>query len=163
MTTRPMLFGSLQSGHSYKVRLALLLLGIEHGYRAIDLSPPRADRDPDAVAQWLFWDANRIGLSLPNYRLCRRFGADVPVDVANWLHARMTADLAALDAALAGGAYLLGRNISAADIACSAYLSYRDVPGLDLDDYPAISDWLARIAALPGWRAPHKVMGLSTA
>lgn len=106
------LYGSLQSGHSYKVRMALLLWNLPHDYRSIDLSVPAAERDPEwrrasrfgevpvlicsgralcqsnaillhlarthgilgwerdpeLVGEWLFWEANRIGLSLPNYR-----------------------------------------------------------------------------------------------
>lgn len=206
MNARPLLFGALLSGHSYKARLALLLLGIGHDYRAIDLSRPRAERDPDwagwsrfgevpvlvvdghaivqsnaillhlarrhdapgwredrdRVTQWLFWEANRIGLSLPNYRLSRLSEAPPSYEVIEWLRERMLADLATLESALADGAFLLGDAVSVADIACSAYLLYRDVPGLDLGDYPAIDGWLGRIAALPGWRAPHAVMGTST-
>lgn len=206
MNTCPLLFGALLSGHSYKARLALLLLGIEHDYRAIDLTQPRAGRDPDwerwtrfgevpvlvsdgraiaqsnaillhlarthealgwradrdRIAEWLFWEANRIGLSLPNYRLSRLSGAQPASDVVAWLRERMLADLATLDGALADRAFLLGEAVSVADIACSAYLLYRDVPGLDLGDYPAIDGWLGRIAALPGWRAPQAVMGIST-
>lgn len=206
MSGRPLLFGALLSGHSYKARLALLLLGVAHDYRAIDLSRPRIGRDPDwarwsrfgevpvlvadgrAVAQsnaillylarmhdalgwrddrdaateWLFWEANRIGLSLPNYRLSRLSGTPPPPDVVEWLRERMMVDLATLESVLADRTFLLGEAVSVADIACSAYLLYRDVPGLDLRDYPAIDGWLARIAALPGWCAPLEVMGLST-
>jgi glutathione S-transferase len=39
------LFGARNSGHSYKVRLFLLLAGIPHLYRSVDLSVPR-DRRP---------------------------------------------------------------------------------------------------------------------
>jgi glutathione S-transferase len=197
------LFGSLHSGHSYKARLALLMLGIEHDYRAIDIAVPRAARDPDwrrhsrfgevpvliangvpivqsdaillhlcrthgalgwpeqadGVTSWLFWEANRIGFSLPNYRFHALFG-DGPGDaVMAWLHGRMLADLAALEEAVTASPFLLGDALTAADIACGAYLLYRDLPGLDLEVYPAISAWLARIEARPGWRAPQDVMG----
>ena len=207
MSGRPLLFGARLSGHSYKARLALLLLGIGHDYRAIDLSRPRAGRDPDwarwsrfgevpvlgadgratvqsnaillhlararnalgwrdnpdAATEWLFWEANRIGLSLPNYRLSQLSGTPRPPDVVEWLRERMMVDLATLESALADRAFLLGDVVSVADIACSAYLLYRDVPDLDLGDYPAIDRWLARIAALPGWRAPLEIMGCRAA
>lgn len=206
MSGRPLLFGALLSGHSYKARLALLLLGVGHDYRAVDLSRQRAGRDPDwarwsrfgevpvlvadgrAIVQsnaillhlarahdalgwredrdgsteWLFWEANRIGLSLPNYRLSRLSDAPPPPDVVEWLRERMLADLATLESVLADRAFLLGDAVSVADIACGAYLLYRDVPGFDIGDYPAIDGWLGRISALPGWRAPQAVMGLST-
>lgn len=197
------LFGSLHSGHSYKARLALLLLGIEHDYRAIDIAVPREARDPewrqrsrfgevpvlvangapivqsnaillhlcrthralgwpeqaDGITSWLFWEANRIGFSLPNYRYHTLFGGAPGDAVMAWLHDRMLADLAALEAAVSTSPFLLGDTLTAADIACGAYLLYRDLPGLDLDDFPAIRAWLARIEARPGWRAPQAVMG----
>ena len=41
------LFGNLHSGHSYKARLALLMLGLEHAYRPVDIALPREARDPE--------------------------------------------------------------------------------------------------------------------
>lgn len=41
------LYGNRESGHSYKVKLALTLLGLEHEYRPVDLSIDRANRPPD--------------------------------------------------------------------------------------------------------------------
>lgn len=38
------LFGARQSGHSFKVRLFLLLAGIEHEYTCIDIGQPRDQR-----------------------------------------------------------------------------------------------------------------------
>ena len=203
MTAHYTLYGSLYSGHSYKARLALLLLGIAHDYRAIDIARPRSERDPEwqrlspygevplliaggeAIAQsnaillflarthealgwpghrtelerWLFWEANRIGFSLANYRFARLFDPSVPTPVALWLHERLMEDLATLDRALDRGAFLLGNEISAADISCSAYLLYRDTPDLEAERYPAVLAWLDRIAALGEWRPPLDVMG----
>lgn len=198
------LYGSLHSGHSYKVRLALLFLGVEHEYCALDLEKPRDLRDSEwlrdspygevplfvtggrpiaqsnailldlarahralgwehpLLEQWLFWEANRIGLSLPNYRLARLFKPDMPAAVSLWMHQRMMDDLQTLDQALIESQFLLGDTISAADIACSAYLFYHDVPDLDLANYPSLSPWLARIQARRGWRAPLEIMGRST-
>jgi glutathione S-transferase len=54
MMTNLNLFGALNSGHSYKVRMFLLLCDITHRYQSVDLSKPRQDR-PDAfraVAQF---------------------------------------------------------------------------------------------------------------
>ncbi|MCA0175749.1 MAG: glutathione S-transferase family protein [Proteobacteria bacterium] len=46
MTDLPTLWGAPESGHSYKVRLALLLAGVPHRYRTVDLAQPRGQRDP---------------------------------------------------------------------------------------------------------------------
>ncbi len=44
---RLLLYGNRESGHSYKVKLALRLLGLEHEYRSVDLALDRCDRPPD--------------------------------------------------------------------------------------------------------------------
>jgi glutathione S-transferase len=41
------LYGNRESGHSYKVKLALTLLGLEHEYRPIDLTIERNKRPPE--------------------------------------------------------------------------------------------------------------------
>jgi glutathione S-transferase len=43
----PVLYGNRESGHCYKVKLALCLLGIEHDYRPVDLQQPHTHRRPD--------------------------------------------------------------------------------------------------------------------
>lgn len=47
---QPILYGNRESGHSYKVRQTLVLLGVAHEYRYVDLLPPRAERRADFVA-----------------------------------------------------------------------------------------------------------------
>lgn len=197
-----LLYGHHESGHSYKARLALVLLGVEHAYQPVDIfAPPeardagwrRASRfgevpvlvddgrpivqsnaillhlarkhgalgwevDPDGLTEWLFWEANRIGLSLPNRRFRVRFGAAAPGEVDDWLDDRLTADLARLDQELANRRFLMGERISAADIACSAYLFFADQVPLDLTRWPAVAAWLDRIRALPGWQHPYDLL-----
>lgn len=46
----PILYGNREAGHSYKVRQTLVLLGMAHEYRYVDLLPPRAERRADFVA-----------------------------------------------------------------------------------------------------------------
>jgi len=52
----------------------------------------------------------------------------------------------------------MGDSVSAADLACAAYLLYDDVPDVDFSAAPRIRDWLNRIRALPGWIAPLRAM-----
>lgn len=195
------LYGHPDSGHSYKVRLALTLLGLEHEYRHVEVSAPREARradwqavsrfgeipvlevdgrpivqsdaillhlaratgrlgwdvDPDRLTEWLFWEANRIGLSLPNLRLHLKWGPRAEA-VEDWLRGRLTADLGRLDEELAGRPFLMGATVSAADIACCGYLFYADQIALDLASWPGVTAWLDRIRALPGWKPPHELM-----
>jgi glutathione S-transferase len=205
----PLLYGSTDSGHAYKVRLFLLLAGLPHRYQWVDLATPRAQRpaafraasrfgevpvwvgaDGQAlcqsnailmhlarqtgqltgapgqwplVMQWLGWEANRIGFSLPNLRLARRW-APQPPDVDAWLLRRTLADLAVLDEALAPGPWLLpGDAPTIADLSCAAYLYWLDQAGLDVAATPAIARWLAALAALPGWRHPDQALAAPAA
>ena len=197
-----LLYGHRESGHSYKVRLALTLLGAAHEYREIDLFAPREQRprdwqvasrfgevpvlvadgrpivqsdgillhlarkhralgwevDPDRLTEWLFWEANRIGISLPNLRLYTHFKLPAEPGVEAWLQGRLTADLTRLDDELGHSHFLLGDAISAADIACCAYLFFADQVAVDLADWPNVAAWLDRIRALPGWQHPYALM-----
>jgi glutathione S-transferase len=202
--SRLVFYGNRESGHSYKVALALTLLGLPYEYRAIDLATPRASRpddfraasrfgevpalvaedrapivqsnaillylagatgrlqgagDMERVTEWLFWETNRIGFSLPNLRYARTFAADTPADVIAWMERRTRADLDRLDAEFAGGRrFLLGEDVSIADLSCCGYLFWPEQAGLDLGGWPGLLGWLDRIRALPGWKPPYELL-----
>jgi glutathione S-transferase len=201
----PILYGHPESGHTYKVALALELAGIEFEYRWVDVFMPRERRAADFQAasrhgeipvlvddgeplvqsnsillhlaathrtlggedahtlaqarEWLFWEANRIGLSLPNLRHYLRFeDARAPQAVFDWLRARLQLDLRRLEQELSARHWLVGPDLSIVDIACFAYLCYDDIK-LDLGDFPRLREWMKRIRALPRWRHPHDLLG----
>jgi glutathione S-transferase len=198
------LYGNRESGHSYKVKLALTLLELEHEYRHVDLTldrckmPPefrevsrygevpvlvtdgeplvqsnailmhlarktgrlRGECDPDRTVEWLFWEANRIGFSISNLRFARHFRPETPPDVIAWLEARARADLDRLEEEFrAKQDFLLGSNISIADIACCGYLFWPEQTGLDYGFWPNVASWLDRIRAAPGWAHPYTLLG----
>lgn len=190
-----------ESGHSYKVLLALTLAGRAHEVRIVDLALPRDERradfraaspygevpvlidgdapplaqsdaillhlarahgilaagDGDRLTQWLFWEANRVGLSVPNLRWYRRFEAGPP-EVVAWLEGRARADLARLDAELVAKPFLLGDQVTICDVACSAYLFWPEQAGLALSTWPNVEAWLDRIRRLPGWKHPYDLV-----
>lgn len=192
------LFGSTDSGHSFKVRSFLLLAGVPHTYRWIDLATPRPERPPEfvaaskfgevpvlldggaplcqsnailmylaqktqhfaghpsqwqAVLEWLSWETNRVGFSVPNLRFSLRW-APQPPQVLGYLRKRAEADLAVLDGFLSSSAYLVGSSPTVADLSCSAYLFWLHQAGLDEADYPHVWRWLDALRGLPGWRHP---------
>lgn len=197
------LYGHPDSGHSYKVKLALTLLGVLHDYRPVEVFAPREERradwcavsrfgeipvlvvdgeaivqsdaillhlarthdalgwevDPDRLTEWMFWEANRIGLSLPNLRLYRHLEPDSgsPALIA-WLAGRLDSDLGRLETELAERPFLMGEAVSAADLACCGYMFFADQAGVDLGRWPAVSAWLDRIRALPGWAHPYELL-----
>lgn len=121
------------------------------------LAPTAWETDPDRNAAWLFWEANRIGFSFPNYRFARRPRAGVEAAVVAWLHQRLLADLGGLEQELADQTFLVGERPAIADLSCAAYLLLDD-GAYDLAAWPAIRAWLQRLRALPGWRSPAELM-----
>lgn len=205
MTDAFVLYGSCESGHSYKVRLLLELARVPYRYQEIDLRVPRAQRPepfrsyakfgevpllvhngrpyaqsnsillhlaahlrawggetPERLArarEWLFWEANRLGLSTSHLRYGRKFEPELyEGSVLPWFRARFDDDVARLEEELADGrAYLLGEAPSVADIALCAYQYWPE--HAQIAHPPQVQAWLDRIAALPGWRHPYRMEG----
>jgi glutathione S-transferase len=61
------------------------------------------------------------------------------------------AALKLMDEHLAARSFFVGDRLSLADIALYAYTHVADEGGFDLDRYPAVSVWLARVASSPGY------------
>jgi glutathione S-transferase len=202
------LFAHPESGHSYKVKLALEVAHIEHHYQVIDIGLPHHERpepfrslacygevplllcDGQAyvqsnaillllaeqtgrfggesparlarVREWLFWEANRLGLSLPHLRYARRFEAlAYPEGSLVWFERRYLADIERLVHELRDGRrFILDDQPSMADFSLCGYLFWADQAGVSVP--PAVADWLTRISQLPGWAAPATLLAPTT-
>ncbi|KQW39203.1 hypothetical protein ASC76_10260 [Rhizobacter sp. Root404] len=197
-----LLYGSTDSGHSYKVRSFLLLADWPHDYRWIDLTASRQERPKafvlaskfgevpvlidesytfcqsnaillylaqrtglfagevdewQGVQEWLFWETNRVGFSVPNLRFALRWSKQPP-EVLAFLRARAIADLSTLDAFLSEQMFLLPSGPTIADISCSAYLFWLKDADLDESAFPNVQRWLADIRGLPHWTHPDVAM-----
>jgi glutathione S-transferase len=197
-----LLYGSTDSGHSYKVRSFLLLAGLEHEYRWIDLTTPRPKRPAEfvaaskfgevpvlvdegralcqsnailihlaqttrllaghasewqAVLEWLSWETNRIGFSVPNLRFALLW-ARQPPEVIAYLRRRAEADLETLEAFLSSSEFLLPSGPTVADISCSAYLFWLSQTGLSDAEYPNLRRWLSALSSQPRWRHPDEAL-----
>ncbi len=197
-----LLYGCTNSGHSFKVRSFLLLAGLAHEYRWINVSKPRVERPQDfmaaskfgevpvlldegqtlcqsnailiylaqksrffagqpgewqAILEWLSWETNRIGFSVPNLRYALLW-AKQPPEVLAYLRTRAEVDLGTLECFLSSSEYLLPSGPTIADISCSAYLFWLAQAGLSAADYPNVERWLTALSALPRWRHPDKAL-----
>jgi glutathione S-transferase len=111
----------------------------------------------ERVREWLFWEANRIGFSLPNLRYCLRVSGGEPAVLA-MLRQRYEADCARLERELADGRpFILGNSPTVADVSLCGYLFWADQAQVEVP--PGVASWLERIAALPGWRHPYGFYG----
>jgi len=194
------LYGSVQSGHAYKVRLALGVMQLAHDYVEIDIESPRESRPkafqaaarfgevPTLIAggralvqsdsilyflaehtgrygaetperlqrvrEWLFWEANRIGMCLPQLRWGRAIEpGSIRPDALDWLQARYDLDIARLDRELSDGrAFILDDAPTVADFSLCGYLVFAEEAKVTVP--LAVARWLDRLARLPGARGP---------
>lgn len=110
------------------------------------------------VREWLFWEANKIGLCLPQLRSARYFNDPSYNEGAlAWLQARYDSDVARMDDELSDGrAFLCGDKLTAADCSMCGYLYFAEQADVRVPGH--VSAWLERIAGLPGWQAPSALM-----
>lgn len=108
------------------------------------------------MLRWMFFEQYNHE---PNVATLRFWTAFVGDDALSDLQrAQMPGKRAAGDAALklmdehlAGRPFFVGGSLSLADIALYAYTHVAEEGGFDLSAYPAVSAWLARVAAEPGY------------
>jgi glutathione S-transferase len=199
-------YGHPESGHSYKVALALSMLELPHEYRWVDVFAPRDQRAADfraaspfgeipilvadgvslaqsnaillhlmrrtrrlggetearadQVQQWLFWEANRIGIALGNYRafVRKELGDETAPEVVAWFKERVEGSAERLDREVSKRPFLLGDSITVADLSCSAYLFLAHEAGIDVTVWPGVHRWLERIASQRGFRPIAELM-----
>ena len=117
--------------------------------------------DPGLKSQcleWLFWEANKIGMCLPQLRGHERFDSmQLSSGAYQWLRARYDHDIAVLERAFADKRhYILGEQASIADFALCGYLVLVDEAKLAVPKY--VAAWLERMRRLPGWQHPYDMM-----
>lgn len=112
------------------------------------------------VWRWILFDNHKVSSQVGAFRFQKNFlPADKrKQDVLDFLQGRLVSALAVLDARLTGRDWLATPGVSIADLACCGYLFYPEDLGFDRKDFPNVSAWLDRIAALPGWAHPYDLM-----
>jgi glutathione S-transferase len=127
-----------------------ILVYLATKYDATNSWLPRAPVAAAEVQQWLSVAAGALFNGPNTARLGLLFGRKV--DVAQ---AQATANhlLQVLDTHLARRDYLVGSNPTIADVALYSYTALAPEGGIQLDAYPHVQRWLARIEALPGFVA----------
>jgi len=144
----------LHQGQAYVQSNAILLYLAEQTGRFGGESVDRLAR----AREWLFWEANRLGLSLSHLRFARRFDAHAyPEGSLVWFEHRYEADVARLvDELRDGRRFILDDQPSIADFSLCAYLYWADQAQVAVP--PALDAWLTRISQLPGWAEPYTLL-----
>ncbi len=112
------------------------------------------------VLRWLFWDNQKLSGFMASYRYLRTFTKDPDPAVLKWQRRRVDDFLKILESQVKDRPFVVGDEATIADLSLCAYLSFpADETGYDLSvTHPEVHAWLARLAALPGWRAPYDLL-----
>ncbi len=194
------IYGDLDSGNCYKVKLAAEQLALPYRWIAVDIKrketqqPEFLAKNPNGkiplietadglllpesnailyflaegspllpagrharaqVLQWLFFEQYSHEPYIATARFIIRYlGRPPEFEVA--LQSKMPAGhkaLAVMESHLATRQFFVDECYSIADIGLFAYTHVADEGGFELDRYPAIREWIARVRAQPGFVA----------
>ena len=102
------------------------------------------------VVAWLSTAVNEVSLGPNRLRLHYKFGRDINIEESRQISIKL---LDILQARLEKQPYLTTDRVTIADIAVYPYIALAPEGKIDLSLYPAVTDWLCRIQALPGYVA----------
>ena len=117
-----------------------------------------ADNNKQRCLEWLNWEANKIGMCLPQLRVAKRF----PEDAANtgaleWLLQRYLHDVDILNKELSDGRrFILGDEPTVADFSLCGYLFFANEAEVNVPTN--VERWLQTLQTLPGWKHPYQLL-----
>ena len=118
------------------------------------------DGDSYEVLRWVLWDNHKLSSQIGVTRFLMNYLPEEKrsKDVIAFMQGRMTAALKVLEEHLQGRDWIVGKELTNADLTCCGYLYYPEAFGFDRSDWPNIDRWLSNISALPGWKHPYDLM-----
>lgn len=109
---------------------------------------PGDPRGRSRVVQWLMWQMSGLGPMMGQATVFNRyFEEKLPAVIDRYVRESRRL-FGVMDGQLAKGDYLAG-DYSIADIACFPWVCGHDWVGVEIDDFPHLQRWLARIAERP--------------
>lgn len=120
-------------------------------------STPQEARE---VMRWMLWDNHKLSGQAGMTRFLMNFlpEAKRPEGVIPFLQGRLKAAYGVLDTHLEGRDWIVGQDLTHADLCCCGYLFYHEPFGFNRADWPNIDRWLSNIQGLPGWKHPYDLM-----
>jgi glutathione S-transferase len=112
------------------------------------------------ILRWVLWDNHKLSSQAGMLRFLMNFLAPEkrPEQVIAFTQGRLKAAYTVLDTHLTSRDFIVGRNVTNADLSCCGYLYYPEPFGFVRADWPNIDRWLDRLADTPGWKHPYDLM-----
>ena len=112
------------------------------------------------ILRWVLWDNHKLSSMAGMTRFLINFlpGKHRNPDVIAFNKGRLNAAYDVLNAHLDGHEWIVGNDVTNADISCCGYLYYPEPFGFDRSDWPHIDAWLTRLSEQPGWKHPYDLM-----
>ena len=112
------------------------------------------------ILRWVLWDNHKLSSQAGVTRFLMNFlpPDKRPEPVINWLQGRLSLALRVLEEHLESREWIVGQDVTNADLTCCSYLFYEEPFGFERKDWAAIDAWLKRIEALDGWKHPYDLM-----
>lgn len=128
-------------------------------------------RDADArqrVREWLYWEVdtlfppifNGYGVHLGKNNL---LPISVEPAIVDYHSRRAEMALSTFDSHLAHADFLCSSEPTIADLVCCADLAFATICEIDLGRWKNVSDWAARVRALPRFKAPFDLLSMANA
>jgi glutathione S-transferase len=137
--------------------VAVLLQYIADRNPASGLAPAAGDAERYRLNEWLNFIATEIHKQYSPF-----FNPKLPPEWRENQQNLLRRRFDVLDRRLANHPYLMGEKFSVADIYLFTILNWSKRTRVDLDSWPALTDYLGRIAARPAVQATLRAEGLAT-
>ncbi|WP_397542464.1 glutathione binding-like protein [Roseovarius salis] len=112
------------------------------------------------VLRWVLWDNHKLSSQAGMTRFLMNFMPEEkrPAEVIAFLQGRLKGAYKTLDSHLQGRDWIVGEEMSNADLSCCGYLFYPEPFGFDRAEWSNIDRWLTNIEGTPGWKHPYDLM-----
>lgn len=112
------------------------------------------------ILRWVLWDNHKLSSMAGLTRFLINFLPEEHrnADVIAFNQGRLKAAYQVLNAHLEGRDWIVGDDVTNADLSCCGYLYYPEPFGFDRAEWPHIDAWLTRLSDQPGWTHPYDLM-----
>ena len=110
------------------------------------------------ILRWVLFDNHKLTSYTATERFMRHFQKKTDDPAAQFVYARAKGAWKVLEAHMAGREWVAADRPTIADLSLCGYLFWPAQIDMDLTEFPAVSAWLDRLRALPGWASPEDLM-----